>query len=163
MAGRDLKQSGRDRRGRGGKTAAVSIFMLSRVFLAGLITSCLRRLKPAVRRTVLGMLAAGLVLTPLPAAFGHVPELSAAEDGQVQQATADHGHGHEHGEGHAPPAGHLHGHDPADHSHQFALLSAGGNQWGLPSPRRWSSSPSGMADQATGLGIERPPKKAISL
>jgi hypothetical protein len=83
--------------------------------------------------------------------------------GLAGQHDADHGHSHDHGETTDHSASHKHGHDPADHSHQYAFLSGGGDQWGLPPAQRWPSALSGSPDAAMGVGIERPPKRAMSL
>ena len=164
MAGEVSRRFGRGRRGHGSVAAAEALFALCLIFLSSLMIFARGRLKPALRKTTLCCVAAGLVFAPLPAAFTQSPlALYAVETGQIGQETAEHGHSHEEDGGHEHPAGHMHGHDPADHSHQFALLSGGGGQWGLPSARRLPPSPSGVADQATDLGIERPPKQAMSL
>ena len=144
--------------------AAEDLLALCLIFLSSLMIFARGRLKPALRKTTLCCVAAGLVFAPLPAGLTQSPlAFYAAGTGHTDQETAEHGHSHEEGGGHEHPAGHMHGHDPADHSHQFALLSGGGGQWGLPSAQRLPPSPSGIADQATVLGIERPPRQAMSL
>jgi ABC-type Zn2+ transport system substrate-binding protein/surface adhesin len=128
------------------------------------------RIALAKRIKVIAVVAitAGLALAPMPLASAHDPlALAAAESARhaalAAQETAEHGHSHDDGEAHEQSDGHLHGHDPADHSHQFAFFAGSASQWGLPLPQRWPSSRSGTPDPATGFGIDRPPKQAMSL
>lgn len=120
-----------------------------------------------VRRLAVAVLSAALALAPLPLASAHDPlALSAAEAARhaalVAQDIAEHGHSHEDGDDHEQSPGHMHGHDPADHSHQFAFFPGNAGHWGLPAPQRWPSFLSGPPDPATGFGIDRPPKSMLS-
>jgi hypothetical protein len=114
------------------------------------------------------VLSAALALAPLPLASAHDPlALSAAEAARhaalVAQEIAEHGHSHEDGDDHEQSPGHMHGHDPADHSHQFAFFPGNAGHCGLPAPQRWPSFLIGPPDPATGFGIERPPKSMMSV
>jgi hypothetical protein len=114
------------------------------------------------RKIAIAAVAAGLVLAPLPLASPH-HALSVAAAESIAQEPADHGHSHEDDESGEKPAGHLNGHDPADHSHQFAFFPGSGSHWGLPVAKRWPASFSGPTDPGTAFGIDRPPKLSLSL
>ena len=118
---------------------------------------------PALRKLMLVAVAVSLVFAPLPAALGHAVPESAGHASLAAEEAAEHGHSHDDDEPHGPLTGHTHGHDPADHSHQFAFMTGGSSQWGLPPAQRWPSALSGRPDAALGLGIERPPKRVMSL
>lgn len=113
------------------------------------------------RKLIVSALAAGLILAPLPAAFGHERVEILA---QTALDDAEHGHGHDDGETDHSPSGHGHGgHDPADHSHQFAFLAGAAVAAVMPMAQGWPSLAHGRPDQAAGFGIERPPKGTMSL
>lgn len=112
-----------------------------------------------LRKLAATIIAAGLVLSPMPMASAHEGAWQAAE---AAQEIAEHGHSHDDGEAHDQTSGHMHGHDPADHSHQFAFLSGSSGHWGLPSPEGWPPTWNGAPDTATGSGIDRPPKQMMS-
>lgn len=119
-------------------------------------------------QVAVALIAVCLVSAPLPLASAHDPlTLLAAEADRhaelVAEEVAEHGHSHDDGEAHEQSAGHLHGHDPADHSHQAVFLAGTSTNWGLPASRHWSSFVGDLPDPATGFGIERPPKQAMSL
>lgn len=119
--------------------------------------------RPALRKITTVAVVAGLVFAPLPPAFAFGSHESTTHAALAEQDAVDHGHSHDEDEPHGPSANHSHGHDPADHSHQYAFLSGGSSQWGLPPPLRWPSALSGRPDAAISFGIERPPKRAMSL
>ena len=121
------------------------------------------RLRPALRTFTMIAVAGSLVLSPITPAFAFGTPDSAAHAALADQEAADHGHSHDEDEPHSPPGSHTHSHDPADHSHQYAFLSGGTGQWGLPPALGWPSAQSGRPDAALGLGIERPPKRTASL
>lgn len=113
------------------------------------------------RKLIVSTLGAGLILAPLPAAFGH-------DAGEILAQTAlydaEHGHSHDDGETDHSSASHGHGgHDPADHSHQFAFLAGSAVAAMMPRSQGWPSLAHGRPDQAAGFGIERPPKGTMSL
>jgi hypothetical protein len=115
--------------------------------------------RSALRRLAVTAVAVGLVLAPLPPAFA----LGVAEGpAHADLEAADPGHSHDDGETHGPFNSHTHGHDPADHSHQYGFLSGEGNAWGFPPAQHWSSALSGRPDAVIDLGIERPPKHPMS-
>lgn len=128
------------------------------VLLCGLV-QFLGALMP--RKLIVSALAAGLILAPLPAAFGHDGVEILA---QTALDDAEHGHSHDDGETDHSSASHGHsGHDPADHSHQFAFLAGSAVAAMMPWPQGWPSLAHGRPDQAAGFGIERPPKGTMSL
>jgi hypothetical protein len=131
--------------------------------LFGLVLQFQVDLQAALRRLMAVALAAGLVFAPLPAAFASGAPETAMHASFSAHDAAEHGHSHGDDEPMEPPRGHAHGHDPADHSHQYAFLSAGSSQWGLPAAQPWRVALSGRPDAALGLGIERPPKQVQSL
>lgn len=136
--------------------------------LASILAGILHALRPfrtslpVIRKLTLAVLAASIAFAPLPAAsVAGAPE-RALYNGVAEQTSTDHGHSHDDGEAMNHSAAHKHGHDPADHSHQYAFLSGGSSQWGLPPAQRWPSALSSRPDATIGLGIERPPKRTMS-
>jgi hypothetical protein len=120
------------------------------------------------RQVAVALIAVCLASAPLPLASSHdTLTISTAEAARhavlVAQEIAEHGHSHDDGEPHEQSAGHLHGHDPADHSHQAVFLAGTSSNWCLPPSRHWSALIGELPDPATGFGIERPPKQAMSL
>lgn len=109
-----------------------------------------------------------LALIPLPASPLHDPlDATLAED--LRHAALDaeaieeqHGHTHEDGTEEEQTAGHMHGHDPADHSHNFAHLSSSANHWSTDGATGWPKSLSDLVQSSTTFGIERPPKLALT-
>jgi hypothetical protein len=135
--------------------------MLSCIF--GILQQFQILVRPVLRKLTMVAVAAGLVFAPLPPAFAFGTPESTAHAALAELEAADHGHSHDDDEPHGPSTSHTHGHDPADHSHQYAFLTGSSSQWGLPPPLRWASALSGRPDGALGFGIERPPKRAMSL
>jgi hypothetical protein len=149
-----------NRLGRGLFSAAT--IMLLRTLFLGLL-SFVRSLS-ASRMPTVAVLTASLILAPLPASFAHERTDLAAQSDMSALDVAEHGHSHDNGEIEDDPANHAHGgHDPADHSHQFGFLPGSVGHDALPLPQRWPSLGRGTPEQATGLGIERPPKQVMSL
>lgn len=160
MGAAESRFSGWKRHGGGRRPAGVTAAML---FCVLRIFQCWHVLvRPFLRKLALVAVAAGLVFAPLPQAFAFGAQESGSHAALAAQEAAEHGHSHDGDEPHGPYAGHTHGHDPADHSHQYAHLSGGNGQWGLPPPQRWPSVLSGRPDGALGSGIERPPKRLMS-
>lgn len=73
-----------------------------------------------------------------------------------------HGHSHEYGTEEEQTAGHMHDHDPADHSHNFAHLSSSANYWSVDKAQGWPKLLSDLVQSSTTFGIERPPKLALT-
>ncbi len=180
MTGAESAGSGQTRlKGEREPMAAHALRMMISTLASLLSRSRTTALRAAFRKLAVTTLAVGLALAPLPLASAHDPlALAAAESAWhaallaqesarhaalLAQEIAEHGHSHDDGEAHEQSGGHMHGHDPADHSHQFAFVAGSASQWGLPAPERWPSSRSGPPDPATGSGIDRPPKQAMSL
>lgn len=120
------------------------------------------------RKTMAALVALCLSLAPLPLASAHDPlTLSAAEAARhavlMAQDVAEHGHSHDDGAAQEQSPGHLHGHDPADHSHQAAFFAGTSSDWVLPASQRWPSQMADLPEPAAGFGIERPPRRLPSL
>ena len=130
---------------------------------AGLLLPLCALLGSSLRRLAIAGIAVSLALAPLPAPLaGGGPE-HAGSASLAAQAHDGHGHSHDGGEAADHSTAHTHGHDPADHSHQYAFLSGGGSRWDLPPPQRWPEGLSEQPDAARGFVIERPPKRAQPL
>jgi hypothetical protein len=163
MIAQGWQRFGRERSGTAPLTVAAGDFVFSCSCLAKPLSVTSGRLITALRQVVAVCIAAGLLFAPLPAAFTHGPQALSAPESHghsvsVTHQAADHSHGQA---GHEPAGGHIHGHDPADHSHQVAFLAGGNSKLSMPAPQRWPSSCSGTPDQAMALGIERPPKQTM--
>lgn len=146
---------------RGGNPAYALASVLSELFET--LLPVRTPLGPALRKLTLLAVAVSLALAPLPAALVEGAPESARYASLAEQEAADHGHSHDSGNAVDHSDAHKHGHDPADHSHQYAFLSGGSSQWGLPPPQRWPSALSARPNGAIGLGIERPPRQAMFL
>lgn len=132
-----------------------------RLLTASRYTLCLR-----LREAAVAVMAGCLILSPMPLASHYdSPAPFAAETAwDTGHSTHDHGeHGHSHGEvdGDDRSDGHLHGHDPADHSHQVAHFSGSPGQWDWPAPQRWPRMLTGLPESVAAFGIDRPPKMAL--
>jgi len=118
----------------------------------------------APRRLIASAVTAGLLLAPLPAAFAHDGLELALLASVSAQDGPEHGHSHDDDGYGDNPAGHAHnGHDAADHSHQFAFLAVSVSHRVLSLPQCWPSLRNGTPDQAARCGIDRPPKRMMSL
>lgn len=145
---------------RGGHPAADLLFLRPLVFLFLFLVRSL----VTQRRLIVWSVAAGLILAPLPAVFSDERLAPAGQSDISALDVSGHGHSHDGNDDDDHPAGHSHsGHDPADHSHQFAFLGVGVSHDVLPLPERWPSLRHGTPDQAVGFGIDRPPKRLMSL
>jgi hypothetical protein len=152
---------GRNSRGRGGNSA----FALARRFsaLAGIFLSLLAAKSPACRKLTLVAVAVSLALAPLPASVASYAPEDAAHASLAGEEAAEHGHRHDDEDAAGHSAAHKHGHDPADHSYQYAFLTGSSSHWGLPPGQRWPSALSSRLDGAIGLRIDRPPKQSMSI
>ena len=121
----------------------------------------LNALRIPLRKLAVAAVAAGLLLAPLPSAFSHGALDDAAYATSDNQDVADHGHSHDDDD--TDYQAKKHGHDPVDHSHQFAFLAGTAVAAVMPLPQGWTSLAHGRPDQAAGFGIERPPKGTMSL
>lgn len=110
--------------------------------------------------------AMALVLAPLPHGDAHDPlALASAEMARhaaLQAEIAEHGHAHDDGHEHEQSSGHMHGHDPADHSHQTIFFAGAASHFSPPPSEGWPSSLSNVNDPGTAFGIDRPPKHSVS-
>lgn len=135
---------------------------LSAPALAVLLAPLLRRLRPIATLAI----AIALIFAPLPIGSAHDPvALAAAEmerHATLQAEIAEHGHAHDDGHEHEQSSGHMHGHDPADHSHQSVFVPCSASHWSLPPAQCWPSMVSEIRDPATGSGIDRPPKHVLA-
>jgi hypothetical protein len=109
---------------------------------------------------------AALILAPLPIASAHDPVALAAAEmtryAALQAEIAEHGHAHDDGEGQEQSSGHMHGHDPADHSHQTVYITGTASHESKLPAQDWPSSLSSVDDPGTAFGIDRPPKRSVS-
>ena len=124
----------------------------------------IHRTLPGVVTTILVIM--GLAFTPGYVLASHCPDpLATAE--LVRHAdlgaetVSDHGHSHEDGDSDERGPGHVHGHDPADHSHQLTFtapasvppLQVTGQGWQLPGQSALLGEPDS--------GLERPPRSVL--
>jgi hypothetical protein len=132
-------------------------------FLAASFSSLSMRLKQLSAIAV----AAALVLVPLPVSPVHDPvDLAVAENVRhvaLAEEFTEHGHDHDDGTTEEQLPGHMHGHDPADHSHQLAHLPVASGHSALTLDRSWLAHMRDLPDLETAFGIDRPPKLALSL
>lgn len=131
-------------------------------------TLSLSWLRSCRMHAALALIVVCLASAPLPSPSAHDPlMISAAEAARhtvlVDQEFAEHGHSHDDGEVHEQSAGHLHGHDAADHSHQAFFLMATSGTWGPPAS--WHESPliGDLPDPVACCRIDRPPKQSLSV
>ncbi len=122
-------------------------------------------LRQRLREAAIAIMVGCLILAPVPLATHHdlpppADAKSAWLSGHSAHDHAGHGHSHDDDESHDRAAGHLHGHDPADHSHQFAHFPGGLRHWNWPAPQRWPRTLTGLPESAAAFGIDRPPKLA---
>lgn len=75
--------------------------------------------------------------------------------------TVDDTHSHDDGEDHEQQAGHSHGHDPADHSHQVVFMSHSVFAEVRIGPDNPQASVAELVKPETAFGIDRPPKAAL--
>jgi hypothetical protein len=73
----------------------------------------------------------------------------------------DHGHHHDDGKAGTDALGHLHGHDPADHSHQVGFVPQVPAQVAPSTSREWPGDTPSVVAPSTPDGIERPPKPVL--
>lgn len=116
-------------------------------------------------RLVAAVLILGLLLAP---GFGSPDRDSMSPDAAERHvagealASSDHGHSHEDDDPVGHPAGHLHGHDPADHSHQFGFVHQAAVEAAPSTDRKWPAQTPSRAEPALPYGIERPPKSVLT-
>jgi hypothetical protein len=75
----------------------------------------------------------------------------------------EHGHSHEDGTEDEQAAGHIHGHDPADHSHQFAYICSNSDFWTVGEPKSWPNLLVDLVHTRATYGIDRPPKRVLTV
>lgn len=143
---------------RSGKTGKRLAAPALAILLAPLLWFLRQRLRPIATLAI----AIALIFAPLPLGPAHDPvALAVAEmerHAALQAEIAEHGHAHDDGHDHEQSSGHMHGHDPADHSHQSVFVACSASQWSLPPAQCWPSTVSEIRDPATASGIDRPPK-----
>ena len=118
-------------------------------------------------RTILSfVLLVALVL--MPTAFRqeqthlNSPSIEVTRHASLQDvATIEEGHSHEDGEPFERASNHSHGHDPADHSHQFAFMSHNAIKIFQKMDEVRFVHVSDLVKRKFGSGIERPPKLAL--
>lgn len=80
---------------------------------------------------------------------------------QLEAEIAEHGHSHDEGEDHERAAGHTHGHNPADHSHETPTTPSGGAHVVPALAQTWVPKPPHAAHLGTIFRLERPPKPIV--
>lgn len=116
-----------------------------------------------VRVMFLVVVSLGLLSQPNDRAASHVLMPTLVEEATRHAVLAandalEHEHSHDDGEPYEKIAGHAHGHDPADHSHQVAFVSVNTfRAVKFPKTNPLSTSPD-LVRQQSGFGIDRPPK-----
>jgi hypothetical protein len=120
------------------------------------------------RLALTAVLALGLAFSPGFVQASHCPDSLAAAEVARHAALAvdelsDHGHSHEDGEANEQGPGHLHGHDPADHSHQLAFTVPDGLTTPQPVGRSWLMHSQTALRLGPDMGFERPPKRVLSI
>ncbi len=103
-----------------------------------------------------------VLLTPAAQTASHNPAAlahAAAERHAVLAAwPADHGHAHHDGWPAERHAGHTHGHDPADHSHDIPAPVASASGPGPLPAAAWRAPALRSHDDRLSFGIDRPPR-----
>lgn len=115
-------------------------------------------IKPII--AVLIVFSMALVLLPVSSVHGSITVIEAedAHDPVQLEEIADHGHSHDGDGGTEQSKGHMHSHDPADHTHHLANLCSNAVHWTVRCTQHWPSHISDLADPGTAYGIDRPPK-----
>ena len=80
---------------------------------------------------------------------------------EFADGTSDHGHVHDEGDQKEREPGHVHGHNPADHSHETAGMVAHLTYVLAPSVRTLSIHALHQPEPAERWRLERPPKSAL--
>lgn len=118
------------------------------------------------RLVMVGLLVFGLAFSPGVVQASHVPDRPVA--GELTrhadlgaEAISSHGHSHEDGDVHERGPGHLTGHDPADHSHQFAFTPPAGVQPHRSIGQTWVMRNQTALRLGPDSGLERPPKRVL--
>lgn len=90
--------------------------------------------------------------------------LAAAEaerHAQLEVELAEHGHSHDDGEEHERVAGHSHGHNPADHSHDIPTTPPGSTAIPSAFVRTWVPMQPQTAHVGASYRLERPPRPIV--
>ncbi|WP_163001475.1 hypothetical protein [Pannonibacter phragmitetus] len=80
---------------------------------------------------------------------------------QLDAEIAEHGHSHDDGEEHEQVAGHSHGHNPADHSHDIPTTPPGSATILSTYVRTWVPMPPQTAHIGASYRLERPPRPIV--
>ncbi|MBN8958738.1 MAG: hypothetical protein J0H17_19555 [Rhizobiales bacterium] len=80
---------------------------------------------------------------------------------QLETKIAEHVHSQDDGEDHERAAGHTHGHNPADHSHETPATALDGARVVPAFVRTWVPKPTHAAHLGTIFRLERPPKPIV--
>lgn len=104
----------------------------------------------------------GITMLPIFVATSHQAALSLTEATHHSQLNAvvilnDH-HTHDDGEEYERQTGHIHGHDPADHSHLAVFLGNAVSEYHAKDAEKPYAAVSGVINLETRFGIDRPPK-----
>jgi len=93
----------------------------------------------------------------------HDPVVLAAAErhAQLEAEIAEHGHSHADGENHERMAGHSHGHNPADHSHETPTTPSGSAPAVLALIPAWAPTPPETVHIGATYRLERPPRPIV--
>lgn len=104
----------------------------------------------------------GVTMLPIFVATSHqlAPSLTvASHHGKLDAVvTLEDGHTHDDGEEYERQTGHIHGHDPADHSHLAVFLGNAVSEYHAKDAEKPYAAVSGVINLETRFGIDRPPK-----
>ena len=90
-----------------------------------------------------------------------LPAAEAERHAQLEAEIADRGHSHDDGKDHQQVAGHSHGHNPADHSHETPTTPPGSAPVVPALVRMWVPLPPHTAHFGASYRLERPPRPMV--
>lgn len=115
-----------------------------------------------IRLVVMCALFLGVTMLPLFVATSHDSAILQTEVTHHAKldavVTLDDGHTHDDGEAYERQIGHMHGHDPADHSHQVVFLGSTSYEDRQNEKDKPVAAVSGVIHLEARFGIDRPPK-----
>lgn len=122
-----------------------------------------------VNRAVLCLVLAFVAFGSLLPHASHFPSrdpialavVEAERHAELQTEIAEHGHSHDDRENHARMAGHSHGHNPADHSHETPTTPPGSAPAVLALIPAWAPTPPETVHIGTTYRLERPPRRIV--
>lgn len=120
----------------------------------------------AFRIAIAAVMTLGMLLSAMGGAISHNPAAlaanQAARHAELAVQLADHGHVHDDGMDDEQSPGHLHGHNPADHSHETPNTLADLKAPAPPIGRAWHPHPPVFVDPDATFPFERPPRPTFA-